>query len=93
MPRWAGTTTERGLGYAHQRERKRLLPLAYGKPCPLCGYVMLKEHKLDLDHSVPRVFGGKGPLRMCHRRCNRSAGARLGNALRRSQALQTSRRW
>ncbi len=93
MPRWAGTTVERGLGADHQKARKRLLPLAYGKPCPICGQTMLRDQFLDLDHSVPRVFGGNGPVRIVHRRCNRAAGARLGNSLRRAGKLQTSRRW
>lgn len=94
MPRWAGTTTARGLGYAHQQERKRLLPLAYGKPCPICGQTMLRDQYLDLDHAVPRVFGGQGPRRITHRSCNRSAGTRLGNQLRGySSRQQISRRW
>jgi 5-methylcytosine-specific restriction endonuclease McrA len=92
MPRWAGTTTARGLGYEHQALRARLLPLAFGKPCPLCGKPMLKGQALDLDHEVPRVVGGKGPRRMAHRRCNRSAGARLGNKLR-HRIRQHTRAW
>jgi hypothetical protein len=78
----------------HKNTRKRLLPLAYGKPCPFCGFVMLKGQKLDLDHATPRMLGGaKGPRRIAHAHCNRSAGARLGNAFRSANRLQTSRRW
>lgn len=77
------TTAERGLGGDHQRERRRLLPLAYGRPCPRCGELMLKGQFLDLDHVVSRCMGGiGGPRVIAHRRCNRSAGAKLGNRLR-----------
>jgi hypothetical protein len=90
-------TTERGLGAGHQKQRRLLLPLAYGRACPLCGNLMLEGQPLDLDHVLPRVMGGAGgPVRMVHRRCNRRAGARLGNRLqkRRRQAVRTLRtRW
>lgn len=72
------------LGSKHQKQRQQLLPLAYGRPCPYCGCVMLKGQALDLDHVIPRAFGGKdGPVRIAHAGCNRSAGARLGNLTRR----------
>lgn len=92
------TTTQRGLGYKHQRLRERLLPHAWGTPCPLCGKLMLKGQDLDLDHEIPRALGGKaGQGRMTHRHCNRSAGARLGNALRGRRTPTprriSSRRW
>jgi 5-methylcytosine-specific restriction endonuclease McrA len=76
------TTTEQGLGWEHRQRRAALLPLAYGKACPLCGELMLRSQHLDLDHSVPRVLGGQHGDRICHRHCNRSAGATLGNRLR-----------
>jgi hypothetical protein len=76
-------TGERGLGYAHQQMRKRLLPKAYGQPCALCGYLMVQGQRLDLDHVIPRKYGGiGGPVRIVHASCNRSQGARLGNRLR-----------
>lgn len=78
------TTTQRGLGWAHQRLRARLLPSAYGTPCPRCGQLMLQGQDLDLDHTgLPRALGGRpGQGQMAHESCNRSAGSRLGNALR-----------
>jgi 5-methylcytosine-specific restriction endonuclease McrA len=77
------TTKERGLGGDHQATRRRLLPLAYGKVCVYCGDVMLRGQPLDLDHVVPRMFGGAGgPTRMVHSRCNRRMGAILGNRVR-----------
>jgi 5-methylcytosine-specific restriction endonuclease McrA len=86
------TTTARGLGAAHQALRRRLLPLAWGQPCPLCGQLMLQGQALDLDHAVPRAHGlaaaEAGPKRMCHTRCNRRAGSRLGHQ-RRAALRQT----
>lgn len=95
------TTTGRGLGWKHQTERRRLLPGAYGQPCPfwgtdpLCVGVMLRGQALDLDHAVPRALGGdKGPRRIAHAACNRRAGARLGRRLARARAVATrSRDW
>lgn len=51
--------------------------------CDLCA--------LDLGHHIDRVFGGQGPRELEHRKCNRSAGAKLGNKLRARR--QHSRRW
>jgi hypothetical protein len=92
------STTARGLGHAHRELRLRLLPLAYGTACPLCGETMVKRADcrcngrgcfyctLDLDHEIPRVLGlaasGRGRKRIAHRYCNRAAGARLGNRRR-----------
>jgi hypothetical protein len=75
-------TAERGYDNAHQKRRRELLPKAYGKPCELCGVVMLKDDKLDLDHSTPLALGGKKGDRIVHAFCNRSAGARLGRQIR-----------
>jgi 5-methylcytosine-specific restriction endonuclease McrA len=84
------TTTEQGLGWEHQQRRRALLPLAYGKVCPGgCGRVMTADMKLDLDHSVPRALGGKHGDRIVCSSCNRSAGARLGNRLRKAVTTLT----
>ena len=81
--RQAGTTTERGLGWSHQQERAAALAaFVPGAGCPLCGRPMWRSQRLDLDHSVPRAFGGQGPRRLAHATCNRRAGAILGNQLR-----------
>lgn len=87
-------TVERGYDADHKRERARLLPLAIGKPCPRCGRIMLgtsdpipRLRPLDLDHLTPIALGGKhGRRAIAHRYCNRAAGARLLNALRRARA-------
>lgn len=101
---WTGrrpSSTIRGLGYEHRRERARLLPAAYGQTCPFhtvdprCPGVMEQGQALDLDHSVPRALGGHAaPRRMAHAGCNRRAGARLGGKLRHQHRDGgTSRRW
>lgn len=97
-PTGTRTTTEKGLGWPHQKRRARLLEEAYGTDCLKCSQLMLRGQQLDLDHDLPRVLGGKaGEGRMAHAYCNRSAGARLGAALRRARALPPatvhSRRW
>jgi hypothetical protein len=59
--------------WAHQKRRATALPQAIGRPCIYCGLAMLKGMALDWDHSTQQIT---------HARCNRSAGARYGNALR-----------
>jgi len=85
MPKTRGSPTERGLGWNHQKERKRLLPLAYFTACPLCGETMRPNEALDLDHVVPRCFGGitgePGAGRIVHARCNRAEGPRIRSLL------------
>lgn len=79
------TMTERGLGWDHQKERQRAKDLLVdGTPCGLCSRGMYHWQALDLDHKIPRALGGiGGPTRLVHRKCNRRAGARLGNKMRR----------
>lgn len=80
------TTTEQGLGWSHQRERAAALrAFVDGTVCALCGRAMFSMQRLHLDHSVPRALGGQGPRRLVHARCNESAGARLGNRLKRAR--------
>lgn len=89
------TTSERGLGSEHQKARAVLLPLAYGRQCPLCGRQMTKSTPLHLDHKKSRALGGTGEmtnLQMVHARCNlRKAGlqfGRLGASARRPRVRQ-----
>ena len=82
------STNERGLGWEHQQERRRQLATAEGQICWRCGEPMFPSlgQAIDLDHVVSRALGGvNGPRRLAHRRCNRRAGAILGNRLRRGQ--------
>jgi hypothetical protein len=74
------TTTQRGLGWRHQQQRKALLAsLVPGTRCPRCGEPMWpRVQDLDVDHVVPRSQGGAGgPVRLAHARCNRAHGAEL----------------
>ena len=59
--------------WQHQQRRKAMLPHAIGRPCIYCGGVMLEWMRLDLDHTTDQIT---------HAKCNRSAGAKYGNALR-----------
>ncbi|HET6908892.1 MAG TPA: hypothetical protein VFH54_06090 [Mycobacteriales bacterium] len=98
QPRRRRTTTEQGLGWEHQKLRRKLLPKAYGTPCGYCGQLMVRGQPLDLDHSTPRAFGGVRGDRMVHRRCNQSAGGRIGAAmtngtLHKLRRRRTSRSW
>jgi hypothetical protein len=79
------TTTQRGLGYDHQRTRReRLAQLRDGDPCPRCGGPMFRSQHLDLDHLPGRVFGGPQVKLLAHRSCNRRAGAAMREAKRRA---------
>lgn len=84
MARWTGTTTQRGLGNPHVRDKKRLKALLRdGDLCWRCGQPMYKWQDLDRDHIIDRARGGtNGPAVLAHASCNRSAGARLGNRMR-----------
>jgi hypothetical protein len=59
--------------WEQQQRRKAMLPQAIGRPCIYCGGLMLEWMKLDLDHTTNQIT---------HAKCNRSAGAKYGNALR-----------
>lgn len=77
--------TDLGLGWKHQRQRKRLLArLKDGEPCWWCGKPMYRDAKnnfdaapLEADHSQARRDHGTKHLadRLLHRRCNRQRGA------------------
>lgn len=86
-PNPPGNTTRVGLGYAHQIERVRLLAeFRDGDLCWRCGRPMRYWQQLDADHVTARALGGIGsPVRLAHAKCNRAAGSRLGNALRRQR--------
>jgi len=87
------SASRRGMGWQHQLARQRLLPLAYGRLCPLgCGRIMRPGMPLDLDHVVPRALGGvNGPVRIVCARCNRRKGAKLRHRL--AKAATNSRDW
>jgi hypothetical protein len=70
-------------GREHEATRARLLPAAYGTPCPRCGEPMLPGQELDLGHSTDRaVDPSAAGDRIEHASCNRAAGGRAGAAYR-----------
>jgi hypothetical protein len=72
-------------GTEHRKARDRALAMMpNGAPCPRCNRPMYKWQRLQLGHAVSVAMGGSnGPTRMEHGSCNESAGARLGNRLKR----------
>jgi hypothetical protein len=103
MPRH-GTTTQRGYGAQHRAEATRLKRAMHdGDPCCRCGGPMYRwqltvdrNHPdgIDADHyDQARVLGGALPDALAHRRCNRRAGARLGNRLRGLGARRALPEW
>lgn len=77
------TTTQRGYGAEHQTARRHALDNhTDGDPCGFCGQPMYRAQRLDLDHTTPLALGGDGPRRLTHAKCNRAAGARIGNRRR-----------
>ncbi|MGH8867088.1 MAG: hypothetical protein ACRDYU_03720 [Actinomycetes bacterium] len=89
------TTTERGYGWDHQRQRQAALAelgVTGVAPCPICGEAMTLDMHLDYDHVIPLALGGRGPKRLTHRSCNRRRGQALGQKLRRRRVI-ASRQW
>ena len=74
------TTTERGLGWQHQKQRDRLLKAhTDGSPCYWCNRPMFRlasnnwdGNPLEADHSQARSRGGATADRLLHKRCNAS---------------------
>ncbi|WP_420894421.1 hypothetical protein [Tsukamurella tyrosinosolvens] len=73
------STTARGLGHAHQQNRKRLLANHRdGALCWWCAQPMYRDHArnwdhgvLEADHSLARSHGGQRADRLLHMTCNR----------------------
>ena len=74
-------------GRAHRKARDKALDMMpNGAPCPRCNRPMYRWQRLHLGHVVSVAVGGSnGPTRIEHGTCNESAGARLGNRLRRNR--------
>lgn len=67
------TTTQKGLGWEHQEQRRKLLRAHVdGTPCGHCGQPMFKWQALDADHELARAHGGRKANRLLHASCNRS---------------------
>ncbi|MBE7338113.1 hypothetical protein INS45_01365 [Corynebacterium aurimucosum] len=76
------STTEKGLGWDHQKERDALLAVHVdGTPCWWCGRPMYRERSrnfdgraLAADHSLARALGGTRADRLLHSTCNSARG-------------------
>lgn len=96
-------TTERGYGAGHQQERARwqkkldagaaIQCSCARSDCPnhdgQCSTVITSKTDWDLGHNDDRT-GYNGPECIS---CNRSAGGRNGNRVKREQSLTFSREW
>ena len=85
----AKTTTQRGYGHTHQKQRRKLLAQHKdGAPCPECGKPMYKTAAKNFDGAALEADHGPGnalkyadnkqatkATRLLHRTCNRSGGA------------------
>lgn len=94
MARYAGTTTQRGLGSSHQRARRAALAaLRDGDPCARCGHPMYRAQArmLDLDDFPGRAYGGPQVKLLSHRSCNRRAGQAITAAINRARGGLTRR--
>lgn len=83
------TTTQRGYGHTHQKQRRRLLAQhTDGAPCAECGQPMFKDAAKNFDGAALEADHGPGSAlkyagnkkatkatRLLHRTCNRSGGA------------------
>lgn len=83
-------SSQRGYGYRHQLAREKWAKRGVAEHlCAKCGRP-IGDAPWDLGHTDDRT-GYTGPE---HRDCNRSDGARRGNALRRRRpALRPERDW
>jgi hypothetical protein len=91
------TTTQRGLGYAHQKRKRELVAeLKDGDPCARClargiYHPMYRAwaKSLECDDFPPRVIaramGIEPEKQLSWARCNRSAGGILGNQIKKAK--------
>src|SRR5216684_1284208 len=101
MARWGGSTTQRGYGYWHRKERARQIALWHpGQPCARCGQPIWElrawrngrwQSVVDLGHTTDRL-GYRG---LEHMTCNRGDTERRGYPWRRTAtpAGGSARRW
>jgi hypothetical protein len=89
MPR-VGNTSDRGYGRAHEAQRRAWAPrVARGETtCAKCHAAILPSQAWDMGHTDDRT-AWTGPE---HASCNRSAGARMGQA-KQATTTRHSRVW
>ncbi len=69
------TTTQKGLGWEHQKQVARLKRLHIdGTPCWWCGDAMHLGQDLHGDHTPSRAHGGTKADRLMHGPCNKQRG-------------------
>ena len=69
------STTQRGLGWRHQRKATQVT--ADVEVCPRCGQPPTKDNPITAHHTVARAKGGAdSPLVPLCRRCNSQIGDR-----------------
>lgn len=81
------TTTQRGLGWSHQKQRERLLQRHVdGTPCYWCALPMFRDKRsnwdgkvLAADHTLSRAFAASAGVtskadRLLHGICNKRRG-------------------
>lgn len=76
------STTQRGLGWSHQKQRERLMQLHVdGTSCWWCDAPMYRDAgrnfdgaALNADHSQARAHGGTKADRLLHGKCNKERG-------------------
>ena len=70
-----GTTTQRGLGWQHQKRARRVV--ANVEQCPRCGQAPTKDNPITAHHTTARAKGGADSelMPLC-RRCNSQIGDR-----------------
>lgn len=82
MPAVRKSTTQRGLGWQHQKQREALMGTHYdGAPCWWCGQPMYRDktrnfdgQPLHADHVKSRADGGTVARRLLHGSCNAARG-------------------
>lgn len=76
------TTTERGLGWAHQQQRERLLRAHRdGTPCWWCGEPMYRDRTRNPDHDPSSSDPASGSLAADHSRARADGGDRADRLL------------
>jgi hypothetical protein len=94
MPR-RGSTTLRGYGTVHQRERDHWRPKVDAGivNCARCHQPLEPGRPWDLGHTDDRT-GYTGPEHaVCNRRAGGANGARVTNATRQATSVHNSRDW
>jgi HNH endonuclease len=73
-----GTTTQRGLGADHRRQRTQAINRA-GNPthCPRCDKPITATNPITGEHGTPRAHGGTQITEVICLSCNSSLGATI----------------